>query len=145
MEMPRRHGFKWTVNEILKLQREYELLDLPVEEIAFRHERSVNSIMQKIIEEDFLYISDEDEYVPEHPQEESNEDENDCEYDVVVNNDGEISYHIYNRANEDNQNEEVLCIAEKKEPLNPGSPQRTIRAYEYLRDSFIGFFFNTTK
>ena len=52
---PKRHGNRWTINEILKLQREYELLGMSVSEIACSHERSINSIVLKIDEEGFVY------------------------------------------------------------------------------------------
>ena len=41
MTLPRRNGNKWNVNEILDLQREYELLEMDIQEIAKKHERSV--------------------------------------------------------------------------------------------------------
>jgi hypothetical protein len=44
----KRFGKKWTIPEVLNLQREYELLKLSVEEIAIRHQRSVDSILFKI-------------------------------------------------------------------------------------------------
>lgn len=43
-----RTGFKWTINECLRLQREFELLNLPVEEIALLHQRSPYAIMYKL-------------------------------------------------------------------------------------------------
>lgn len=43
-----RAGFKWTINECLRLQREFELLNLPVEEIALLHKRSPYAIMCKL-------------------------------------------------------------------------------------------------
>lgn len=43
-----RHGNKWTTNEILALQREYELLELSIPEIAIRHKRSITSILCKL-------------------------------------------------------------------------------------------------
>jgi hypothetical protein len=51
--MFRRHGNKWNVNEYLRLQREWELLDLSVEEIAELHERSNEAIMWKLVSENF--------------------------------------------------------------------------------------------
>jgi len=148
MEMPRRHGFKWTINEILQLQREYELLKLTVDEMAVKHERTSNSIIQKIIEEDFLY-SDEEEY----------EDENTV---FIYHHEDENTVFIYNNyeveeeeedheEEEEDEDEDIIifrdesCITEKKELVCSGSPQYTINAYEYLRNSFIGFFFNTKK
>jgi sulfite reductase alpha subunit-like flavoprotein len=49
-----RHGNRWTVNEILTLQREYELLELTVKQIAFRHQRSEDAILMKLEAEGFL-------------------------------------------------------------------------------------------
>jgi hypothetical protein len=46
-----RTGFKWTVNECLRLEREYDLLKLSVEEIALLHQRSPYAIMYKLDEE----------------------------------------------------------------------------------------------
>ena len=59
-----RCGKKWTINECLQLQREYELIGLSVEEIAALHKRSVNSIMFKLDQEGFaayntLYEADQ--------------------------------------------------------------------------------------
>jgi hypothetical protein len=62
-----RHGNRWTVNEILQLQREYELLELSVQEIATLHGRSVKAIQYRLIDEGFAsweqleVIKDEDE------------------------------------------------------------------------------------
>ena len=44
----KRTGKRWTTPEVLNLQREYELLNLSVEEIADKHQRSVNSILFKL-------------------------------------------------------------------------------------------------
>ncbi len=43
-----RHGYNWTINECLQLQREFELLKLSISEIANRHKRTQNSIMFKL-------------------------------------------------------------------------------------------------
>ena len=62
-----RHGNRWTVNEILQLQREYELLELSVQEIAKLHGRSVKAIQYRLIDEGFVtweqleIVNDEDE------------------------------------------------------------------------------------
>lgn len=48
-----RAGFKWTVNEILSLQREFELLGWTIDEIALKHKRTPNSIMYKLDQEGF--------------------------------------------------------------------------------------------
>jgi hypothetical protein len=46
-----RNGKRWTVNECLQLQREFELLGLSVAEIATRHQRTPNAIMFKLDQE----------------------------------------------------------------------------------------------
>jgi hypothetical protein len=48
-----RHGNKWNVNELLNLQREFELLGLSVREIADLHGRSVNAIQFRLVDEGF--------------------------------------------------------------------------------------------
>ena len=58
-----RHGFKWSVNETLQLQREYKLLKLPIDEIAKRHKRSITAIVYKIDNEEFdMYTTEEEEW-----------------------------------------------------------------------------------
>jgi hypothetical protein len=52
--MSKRHNKKWGVNEVLALQREYELLELSVKEIAIKHERSNKSILFKLCQEGFI-------------------------------------------------------------------------------------------
>ena len=49
-----RSGNKWTVNEILSLQREYELLEMDIQEIALKHGRSVEAILYKLDKEEFI-------------------------------------------------------------------------------------------
>ena len=48
-----RHGNKWTVNELLNLQREFELLGLGIQEIAQLHGRSVAAIQFRLVDEGF--------------------------------------------------------------------------------------------
>lgn len=52
--MSKRHNKKWSINEVLALQREYELLELSVTEIATKHERSNKSILFKLTQEGFI-------------------------------------------------------------------------------------------
>ena len=56
--MTNRANLRWTINEILSLQRQYELLQLPVEEIAMLHKRSVKSILYKLQSEEFIDSSE---------------------------------------------------------------------------------------
>lgn len=54
MSTTKRNGNKWTIQETLSLQREYELLEWTVQEIAAKHERSVNAILFKLLAENFV-------------------------------------------------------------------------------------------
>ena len=49
-----RQGNKWTINEMLSLQREYELLELSVQQIAEKHQRSETSILYKLESEGLI-------------------------------------------------------------------------------------------
>jgi hypothetical protein len=50
----RRQGNKWTINELISLQREYELLELTVQEIADKHQRSETAILYKLESEGLI-------------------------------------------------------------------------------------------
>ena len=54
MTQPYRHNFKWNVNELLSLQREYELLEMTIQDIADKHERTVESILYRLCQEGFI-------------------------------------------------------------------------------------------
>jgi len=54
MNSYKRSGNKWSVNETLSLQREYELLEWTVQEIATKHQRSVEAILYKLESEDII-------------------------------------------------------------------------------------------
>jgi hypothetical protein len=48
MSSVKRHMKKWSVNEVLSLEREYELLQMTIQEIAIIHQRTINSILFKL-------------------------------------------------------------------------------------------------
>ena len=48
-----RVGNRWTINEILTLQREFELLGWDIDQIADKHGRTPNAIMFKLDQEGF--------------------------------------------------------------------------------------------
>jgi hypothetical protein len=50
----RRQGNTWTVTELISLEREYELLELTVQQIADRHQRSETSILYKLESEGLI-------------------------------------------------------------------------------------------
>lgn len=54
MSLPNRHNFKWNVNELLSLQREYELLEMTIQDIAAKHERTEDSILFRLQQEGFI-------------------------------------------------------------------------------------------
>lgn len=93
-ELTRRNRYKWRVNEILSLQREYELQELTIQEIALLHKRSVFSILHKLEKEQFIHNFNEargydqvnfwdDEY--EENEEEEEEEEKQKQLDNVIN------------------------------------------------------------
>ena len=49
-----RRNYKWNINEILRLEREYDLLQLDVNEIAKLHQRSPTAIARKLQCEDII-------------------------------------------------------------------------------------------
>ena len=49
-----RNGNKWTVNELLSLQREYELLEFDIQQIALKHKRTVRAILFRLETEGFI-------------------------------------------------------------------------------------------
>jgi hypothetical protein len=53
-----RIGYKWNINECLRLQREFELLGLTIDEIATKHKRTPKAIMFKLDEEGFATYTD---------------------------------------------------------------------------------------
>jgi len=52
--LPNRHNFKWNINELLSLQREYELLEMTIQDIASKHERTVDAILFRLQQEGFI-------------------------------------------------------------------------------------------
>ena len=84
-----RTGKTWTINECLQLQREHELLEWTIDEIAIKHKRTPNAIMYKIVKEEFensdllssyLFCKndiEEQEEQEEQEQEKSNDSDSD--------------------------------------------------------------------
>jgi hypothetical protein len=54
MSLPYRHNFKWNINELLSLQREYELLEMNIQDISDKHERTVVAILYRLQQEDLI-------------------------------------------------------------------------------------------
>ena len=53
MSTSSRNGYRWTVREILSLQREFELLEWDIDTIAKKHKRTPDAIMYKLDQEGF--------------------------------------------------------------------------------------------
>ena len=51
-----RSGNKWSIPELITLQREYELLELTVQEISRRHKRSVFAILARLESEGIITV-----------------------------------------------------------------------------------------
>jgi len=83
-----RIGKRWTVNECIQLQREFELLQLSVAEIAVRHKRTPNSIMYKLDQDgltdyNVLYINHYDLNTPIPSQRTNKYEEEDDDVDNI--------------------------------------------------------------
>jgi hypothetical protein len=93
-----RHNKRWNVNEELKLQREYELLNMSIQEIALSHKRTEEAILCKLQKEGFIKSWNEatgyKEYEKSLPEFmnlsyyiiESDEEEEPQEDNIIVNN-----------------------------------------------------------
>ncbi len=133
---PPRHNFKWTVPELITLQREHSLLKLSVEKIAENHKRSTSAIFHQLVREN-LYIESESES-------EDSVNNNDTNTNIIIdlnldlnenednNEDNNNENNNESNVNEDNENDyyniKNSTIAEKKEPTT-------------LYKSVFGYFF----
>ena len=57
---PNRNGNRWNINELIALQRECELLEMSIAEIAEKHERTQEAILFKIEQEGFTLVTKKD-------------------------------------------------------------------------------------
>jgi len=119
-----RRGNKWTVNEILSLQREYELLEMDIQEIALKHSRSVKAILYKLDKEEFInswydargydnyfnkneghegqyvygddqYVSDDEDYIENQDVLDNDEDEDEDEDEDYEDENEDVSADDY--------------------------------------------------
>ena len=100
-ELNRRNRYKWSVNEILSLQREYELQELTIQEIAILHKRSAFSILHKLEKEQIINNFNEARgYEQLNFWDDAYEDE-----DEENENEYEENEYEENEENEDDENE----------------------------------------
>ena len=90
MQTQKRSGYKWSVNECLRLEREYELLKLSVSEIALLHERSDEAIMYKLDQEgiadyNHLYVKKNPTMFLKEEQQDEDSDEEEKDSDDSSN------------------------------------------------------------
>ena len=97
----KRFGNRWTVNECLQLQREFELLQLSVDEISKIHQRTPSAIMFKLDQEGF------------------------ADYDILYANYAKANPK--NVVNYDESSDESLDESENDESANDGSEEDTQR------------------
>lgn len=106
-----RKGKSWTINECLQLQREYELLEWPINKIAIKHKRTPEAIMSKIIKEEFIdyefyenlliYKNKEEKCCNSNSDSESNSDNN-RNYKKNINDEddfNDLKNHVKNLEN----------------------------------------------
>jgi len=81
-----RANAKWTINECLRLEREYDLLELSIQDIALLHERSPEAIMYKLDNEGIADYNDAflNRYLNEEEEEEEDEEKKN---EIVMKND----------------------------------------------------------
>ena len=115
----KRYGKRWTIVELLSLQREYELLELSIKEIAIKHQRNQAGILSKLQAEGFIEswdkargfdileyqkMNNEDEclYACEDEEEEDEEpgDEDDDESEDSIASISDRVWNLENRLNE---------------------------------------------
>ena len=114
--MYRRANARWTINECLRLEREYDLLKLSIEEIAELHERSPNAIMYKLDAEGLADYNDAYQNRRQKLQVDTNDEDEDednddaasensgSEYDEECEDDDSASEYNEDEDNHDNDN-----------------------------------------
>lgn len=162
---PKRHRFKWSINEILTLHREYELLGLRIQDIANNHERTFDAIIHKLIEEDIFcdmdinelddnveddldneHLYDEDEDIEEEELDEDLDDE-DLEEDLEEEDleEEDLDNEDLEEDSEDDDNNKDLYIrdyadesTEKKE-----LPDKIVEIslFEFFKNRFNNYFY----
>jgi hypothetical protein len=109
----KRSGKRWTTSEILNLQREYELLNLSVQEIAKKHQRSVDSILFKLNAEgliDSLYEINVDKKKDKKKKEDDIESSSDYKGEVDISEYDEKDDSVCLECNLDNLSERVWSL-----------------------------------
>ena len=127
-----RYGFKWSFNEVLSLQREFELLGWDIEQIAQKHQRTPNAIMYKLDQEGFadyneLYSAYHNLATASNAEKttelnlESFHSDSDSDYededDEDFEDDGECDDEDEEEEDEDEQDDELANLSERMDNL----------------------------
>ena len=143
---PKRHRFKWSINEILTLHREYELLGLRIQDIANNHERTFDAIIHKLIEEDIfcdMDINELDDNVEDDLDNDNLYDE-DEEEDLDEDLDEDLEEDLDEDSEDDDNNKDLYVrnyedeSTEKKE-----LPDKIVEItlFEFFKNRFNNYFY----
>jgi hypothetical protein len=151
MQNPSRHNFKWSVNEILALHREYDLLKLSVQEIANKHQRTPHAIIYKLVNENIIYYEKNEDNIVEggidydgsendDESEYDNDDDDDDEEDEEEDDDDDDETATEDQCvdkaddvSEDDEWENDTCeFTEKRELVRPIVDTSIISIFKYL-------------
>lgn len=119
MNTARRFRQPWTTNECIRLQKEYDM-NLSIDDIAQRHERTPNAIMYKLdregiadyneLHKNYLLVQYSQGDYEESNDDSESESESDCDDSSNFSND-ENSYNLHERVTElENRIEELMQI-----------------------------------
>jgi hypothetical protein len=145
-----RAGFKWSINEILSLQREFELLGWDINQIADKHKRSPLAIIHRLDQEGFadynvLYSSyydlinsssslnlesdfcqenvdeDDEEYFCEEEQEDSDEDvEDESDEDYQYEEDEDDEEYDDDDEEDQHDDDKIANLSQRVDGLEEG-------------------------
>ena len=105
----KRFGNRWTINECLQLEREYDLLELSIDEMAERHQRTPNAIMLKLDSEGYAdYCVLYSNYKISKQQEEDEQEDDEQEDDEIS-----LKLQVLNLEKKVNQLTELLMKQNK--------------------------------
>ena len=121
-----RQNFKWSINETLKLQREYELLLLDVPQISKIHKRTQFAIVCKLYQEKFITnIKDARGFIYVKREVTYDSAEDDCSEYIPIESEYESEYDYHKTDNrifhditqsDDDDDDEPVYLNIKTEP-----------------------------
>lgn len=129
-----RHNYKWTINELLALQREYELLALPIPVIAAKHKRTTQAIIHKLIAEEIFYMNGDDDYS-------SSSDSSSVNDDLYEDDDIQTTVWVTEEDVFVTEEEEKETVTEKKELPEDDTNVEYVYIHQYVWNVFYNYFF----